>query len=294
MICLIAVKYVEDGHSLENGIVGIVEVNSVMNITESINVNEKVNPELLKGNNNMDCTLLTKNNWCHIYTQDAKFPFEKLDDTLSFYVENYERTKEYKDGKWDGRCHRLYQKRYGYTFRTGLLNKVLLVLDVFDYPYQLTDDRNFAPPSRVEYQWNFNRPLWKHQIDSYLKGLEKKMGIFEIAMGGGKTIIMAKLIHDIGSTANCYCERRIIAHQNARVFQNVLGRCGFIGDNQFRPDKLNVIMLQTAYEAYIHLITADKTIKKQDVLPPNARIYKAKITKIKQDNKSVDQNTDHI
>ena len=83
------------------------------------------------------------------------------------------------------------------VFPTGLLNIVLEGLAALNVNFQLTDLREIPNPSAIV-RWN-NKPFDPryYQADMISLGLKHGRGIFESAVGTGKSLIMAYLIMEL-------------------------------------------------------------------------------------------------
>lgn len=83
------------------------------------------------------------------------------------------------------------------TFPTGLLNIAVEALNAFNVVYEM-DDRRESPGQTAILRWN-NAP-WEpryYQKEAIEIGLKAGRGVFECAVGSGKSLIMAYLIKEL-------------------------------------------------------------------------------------------------
>ena len=92
--------------------------------------------------------IIVNNTYCQIRDLEDSYIITKLDDVLSYDVQNAIFTKAYKTGwwdskqkkwcKWDGKNHLLSKNL---SFRTGLLKKVEIILKNSNQNYIIKDNR---------------------------------------------------------------------------------------------------------------------------------------------------------
>lgn len=104
----------------------------------------------------------------------------------------------------------LYNNR---TFPTGLLNLVVEALKALSLPYELVDSR--AVPGRDALLRWMNKP-WDpryYQNDMIRLGLEHGRGVFQAAVGSGKSLIMAYMIKELSVTSLIVVPSRGLSNQ---------------------------------------------------------------------------------
>lgn len=133
---------------------------------------------------------------------------EALDESLSYYVANYERMPKFQSGQWDGKEH-LFKRSWNgfYYFPFGLTKKVEQVLQVFGEKYTKSGFNTCDIPT-PETVGVFH--LRDYQIDALnaLKRQPLMSGVLALPTAAGKTV-----------TALAWCEQ--VRRVDGRV-KNVL------------------------------------------------------------------------
>ena len=177
---------------------------------------------------------------------------KEISDTLSFKVEGARYMKKVKQGKWDG-VVRLYHRHDGQYFYTGLLAFVREILKKHNIEFEKIDNRKRPPINMPELKFNpppnyEERDYQKFAVDRSLKFTR---GVLEIATGGGKTMVVAKLISEIKTYPFVfYVLTKDLMEQAHRVLSETLNTTiGRIGDGMLDIRKINVCTIQTAVRA---------------------------------------------
>ncbi len=179
----------------------------------------------------------------------GKYPFVPVEEVTSFWVEGAEHTNQYKEGKWDGYKRLLSSSRIP-TFPTGLLQRVLEVLDRAKTRYKTVDERQTTEPS-LNLKTSDKFKLYDYQDWCVDKALNEKRGILHMATGSGKTVVAAHLIARLNRPTVFFVHTRDLLYQARERFQEVLGiPIGQIGDNIFDPEPITVATIQTTSRAY--------------------------------------------
>jgi len=113
----------------------------------------------------------------------------------SFSVQGAYFSKLYKEGKWDGR-KRLFSSAT-HKFPTGLLGIVVKEIRNIGEGVNLIDTR-VVPRKKFNMKFGFKHKLRPYQLDAVQESITSQRGIIRVGTGGGKTIISAKIIHEIG------------------------------------------------------------------------------------------------
>lgn len=114
----------------------------------------------------------------------------------------------------------LYKDR---TFPTGLINIAYAVLQDFKAEFTI-DDRRQQPGQTAILRWN--NPPWKpryYQEEMIKLGLEAGRGVFEAAVGSGKSLVMANLIKHISCRSLVVVPSRGLSGQLYRDFSEWFG-----------------------------------------------------------------------
>lgn len=177
---------------------------------------------------------------------------EELDRMLSYRVANAIHIPKVKEGKWDGIFH-LYMKSKGQSFYTGLMSLVRDVLKKHNIPFVMEDTR--IKPSQNLPDLKFTPPDWFQERDYQTYTIERSQkftrGILEVATGGGKTMMVTKLIGEIKTYPFIfYVLTKDLMQQAYEVLSSCLNEpIGRIGDGECDIKKINVCTIQTAVMA---------------------------------------------
>jgi len=155
---------------------------------------------------------------------------QALDLELSYKLVGIEHTLAYKRG-WDGRTRLL---KNNLEFPAGLVQRVVELYDragieveVFD-SNKYKDNRPFDISKRLK---EMDKSPRDYQIFTANKALECKKGIVKICTGGGKTLVAAQLVAEIGGNAVIYVIGKDLLWQFKNFFEDVFQKdIGVIGD----------------------------------------------------------------
>lgn len=219
----------------------------------SLNTSSISLPEMVIEEDKPDCNLLVGRTRTTITINIKHFPLEELQDELSFEVVNYEFSQKYQDDEWNGKkCLLTVLNEKELTFRTGLLNRVTLFLSLHDITYDLKFSRRWAKRNVFIYENNVPYDRYPHQKKTLEAMIDAVSGIIEVAMGGGKTVIMADIIDHLKLPANVYIDVIEVWQQLYDDLGEYLGRenVGRIGEGIADIKQgVNIILLPTAYLA---------------------------------------------
>jgi superfamily II DNA or RNA helicase len=174
---------------------------------------------------------------------------KELDANLSYKVKDAKYMPNVKAGSWDGVVH-LYYKHKGQSFLTGLMSLVRNNFTKNKIQFEFIDRRirpasnylnlRFTPPEDYEV-----RP---YQDLTISRSLQFTRGILEVATGGGKTIMVAKLLSEIKTYPFLfYVLTKDLMEQAHDVFSTYLNvPIGMIGDGKADIQKITVCTVQTA------------------------------------------------
>lgn len=169
--------------------------------------------------------------------------WEEVDRRTSFQVPGYYFSKLYKSGRWDGRKHLFW--KISQLCPTGLAGYVCDALQYQKYPYQVEDGRKKPKyiPQPLELR---GIKLRDYQIEAINVGIRAGRGILDLAGGGGKTETIAGIIQVLGLPSLVITHRTELLYQTGTRIQNQTGIIvGYIGDGNWRPEKVTVAMIET-------------------------------------------------
>lgn len=177
-------------------------------------------------------------------------PLGELDEVTSFFVPGYKFSELYKSGKWDGKKHLFSVKTQ--KFPAGLWPRVREVLERRQVPFEL--ELAERPPARGADGLGAGPPLIPlrdYQAAALEAALTHRRGIIQMATGGGKTLLAAHLLREIGRPAFFFVHTLDLLYQSAEVFERELGvEVGLLGDGHARVRPLTVATIQTVMRAF--------------------------------------------
>ena len=169
---------------------------------------------------------------------------------MSFFVEGFERTKKYKEGRWDGQECLLYKSKKGvYYFPVGMIDVAKRVFSDFEVDYfvqdiKLKDVQNRYKP--LDLKWT-GHELRDYQTKAVMDIKNNEGGTICLPTGSGKTLVMLRIIYEYNLPCLILVHTKELLYQwekNIKAFFN--GRCpGLIGDGHMSFDPITVAMMQT-------------------------------------------------
>lgn len=115
---------------------------------------------------------------------DFDIPHKDIEDVAKYFFKPAVNQKAYKDKKWDGYIH-LY-KRLQRRFPTGLLDKVLSVLDKQNIPYKVEYTYEQRPPRQFDWEPRNLFTLSEDQVESIDAAMKAGRCVVKAATGFGK------------------------------------------------------------------------------------------------------------
>ncbi len=182
---------------------------------------------------------------------------ERLVEECSYQVDGAEHMQLVKSGRWDG-WKRLYHKG-SKKFPTGLLDRVLGVFREFGEIPVVQYEDNDQP--RVRFTTSGQYQLRDYQLETVGHALDARRGMIQIATGGGKTLVAAQLILELGYYTLFMVHTKDLLYQAKDVFSDFFGEhmVGQIGDGIVAPGPITVATIQTVarvlgveYEKYFY------------------------------------------
>jgi len=141
------------------------------------------------------------------------------------------------------------------VFLTGHVDLVTSFLKEQNLNFTVVDNRKIKEPPPVDEilarlsHLDYSSPpikLRDYQADAVIKGLERTVGLFHIATGGGKTLTMSTLILAWSKKTLVVVSSKDLAKQLRDEIENFTGRpVGLIGDGFFKDEEITVGMTQS-------------------------------------------------
>jgi superfamily II DNA or RNA helicase len=179
-----------------------------------------------------------------------------LSEALSYEVAGAEHMKRsgkfgnarYGGKEWDGK-KRLYHKGHR-TFGTGLLSRVLEILEEHGYDVHVTD-KNIAAREVSHYYLRQPGQEWelrKYQADAVGSAVVYERGMIKVATGGGKTVIAGHIISKLSTDTVFLVHTKDLLYQAYDTFVSMFGKdsVGIVGDGKVEPNTITVCTVQTA------------------------------------------------
>lgn len=185
---------------------------------------------------------------CWAYFEHADGVFGLVDSVTSFMAKGRFFHPAYKSGAWNGqkRLREFDRTRKLYRIPTGLLSRVLEVIDAAGHQYQLQDDRFLDVPTAV-YGFPDGSELRPYQRDALDAVLARGRGVVKIPTGGGKTQCGAALIASYAPCQTIWLtDRAQLMYQSQRRLERLLKRkVGLLGDGEQDIQDVTVCMVKT-------------------------------------------------
>jgi superfamily II DNA or RNA helicase len=135
-------------------------------------------------------------------------------------------------------------------FATGLVGFVTGLLKQASIPYQIVDKQTKVPmPTAEEIVQRMGSMVYtprEYQEDAIYEGLLNRHGMFDMATGAGKSIIMAGLIGIWDLKTLVVVDSVDLARQLREDMEHILDEpVGLVGSGQFRPERVTVGIVST-------------------------------------------------
>ncbi|MCK9442387.1 MAG: DEAD/DEAH box helicase family protein [Methanothrix sp.] len=198
--------------------------------------------------------------------------YKKINILLSYRMQKADFMPSFKNNRWDGRIHLFSMEDL--SFPTGLYLKIVKFLNDINIQYTIQDNR-VQSKRYFDYQWVHPKikELHPYQKSSVEIAIEKKNGIIQVATGGGKSIIMCKVVQELGRKTLILVHKLDLLEQARNHLKNALGiEIGYIGDGKLDIKDVTVGTVQTIVRSlgfkYLKFINEEidekKELKEQD------------------------------
>lgn len=176
---------------------------------------------------------------------------------LSYLVPGYERSPEYIYGRWDGKRYLFVYRAAGYhELPTGLVPRLVNILERQGAAYTLSPPPlEWRPSAELDFLRSAAFPMWPHQIASVMALYRPRQGrlggVIQVATGGGKTRVAAKLIQMTRMPTVFYTHTKDLLYQAINEFRATL-QCpiGQIGDGVVDIQPITVATVQSVCRAF--------------------------------------------
>ena len=176
-----------------------------------------------------------------------------LDKDMSYFVQNAQRTKAFKDGWWDGKESLLFKSKKGiYFFPAGLIDVARRVFKDFDVEYFIQDikiDHVRKKYKPLDLKWT-GLELRDYQLKAVTDIQNNEGGTICLPTGSGKTLIMLRLAYEYNLPFIVIVHTKELLYQWERTVKEYFDGFtpGLVGDGNSHFDKITIAMLQTVHQ----------------------------------------------
>jgi len=199
---------------------------------------------------------------CHLEDEDDVGFLWELDKELSFDVQGAEHTRAFKRGwmdpfegkfvRWDGTEKLLESDNL--SFPIGLRHRVEELYKRDNRELEIVDNRSkksirewHAYSDVLERLQSIHKVPYPHQIQALNATKQHDRGIIRVATGGGKTLIAALIVSNIGKKAIVYVIGKDLLYQIHKFFECLFPsvKVGIIGDGKCEIGDINIASVWT-------------------------------------------------
>lgn len=190
-----------------------------------------------------------------------KIPYTLMDcisDELSYEVPNLQFVLQSRPN-WDGRI-RLFKisrakknKKYDAKFHTGLVFRIIKIIHETTGIISKVEDYRKKPGKNFDLEWNPAFKIRDYQQDVIDECLKKGRGLINLCTGAGKTIVVSKIIQELGVSPFIFyvLTKDLMSQAKERLEASIPGlECGIVGDGVCDIKGVTVMTIQTAALAY--------------------------------------------
>lgn len=197
---------------------------------------------------------------------------DKLDKALSYMSPGAKYSKKYKSGQWDGRI-RFYYKNRGQSFLTGMLSIVSEILQANNIAFKKIDRRSVPEQNLPFLEFEGPKGFQEREYQSFTveNAIKRTRGILKIATGGGKTMVVARIIGGIKTSPFMYyvLTRDLLDQAYDTLSSTLNVPIGRIGAGHFDIQEINVCTVQSV----IRSIKDDDSFKISDYMFDNEEVW---------------------
>ena len=165
----------------------------------------------------------------------------------AFFSASFQKRRPDGSRAWDGRRRLLLEPES--IFPAGLLDRVRAAMEEAGCPPEIADLTDYPPPLRdapVLFDIPGEGKLRDYQLEGIARALERRRGILKIATGGGKTVLAAGLISQLGRPSVILVESIDLLRQTVAVLERHLRQpVGVIGDGRWVEAEFTVASVGT-------------------------------------------------
>lgn len=118
---------------------------------------------------------------------DYKIPHKEIEDVCKYFFLPAVNMNKYKEGKWDG--YICLYKRWLREFPTGLLDRVVEVLEKLSVPYRIDYTYDTIPPRQFDWKAKDLFEPTEDQIEAIESCMKAKRCVCKATTGFGKVVL---------------------------------------------------------------------------------------------------------
>lgn len=173
---------------------------------------------------------------------------DAVSNALTYRLDSARYTWQFKSGMWDG-ATRLLTKTL--KFPTGCLQTVCDVLDKKCVTYNVIDKRKWSSINDTLLDWK-GYDLYDYQKNIVDIALDKKSGMIKVATGGGKSIILSRIVYEYNIPTVIYVVSLDLLTQIHKTLENCLGvPIGIVGGGKCKIENITVCSAWTAGSVFL-------------------------------------------
>lgn len=175
-----------------------------------------------------------------------------IDNELSFEISGARFMPAFNKSGWDGRKHLFNNKL---IFPKGCLDRVINILSTYNVDYNIINNNKLTPsiPKDISKQLEKIKKIPRdYQLESSEKVLQYTNGIFKLATGSGKSVLMALITAQLNKSTIIYVVGLSLLYQMHDLFVSIFGEdcVGIVGDGlcniKTGPTDINIVSVWTA------------------------------------------------
>jgi len=175
----------------------------------------------------------------------------KLDKHLAYRPLGYEHSPKFKCGMWGGY---IFLMSSNLTFDAGLSKRVQEFFKKENIDVPIYDRNKFSKKKSIDISKNLieiNNVPREYQQRAANVALNEKRGIIRIATGGGKTLVAAMVVAEVGGEAIIYVIGKDLLHQFHSFFEKVFKtKIGIVGDGLFDVRPITIASVWSVGQAF--------------------------------------------
>lgn len=178
----------------------------------------------------------------HIKGLEDLAAIDAISAELSYYIPGHQYNFRFKMGQWDGR-ERLLTKRL--KFPSGLVPRAVKVLEARNIAYEIIEHIEY-PDIQAPLLWS-GPSLYPYQQQVVERSLNANRGMIKVATGGGKSVMLAKIVAEYNVPTMIYVVSLDLLGQMRETLEDTLGiEVGVIGGGECSVRKITVCSVWTA------------------------------------------------